>query len=204
MNGWTFHSGQAVCLPGDNIDTDQIIPARFMSQPRVDGYQDFLFHDIRREPEGRLITDFPLNSFSEASVIFCGNNFGCGSSREAAAYALFDAGIRVVVAQSFGDIFAANAVNNGLLPAIVTATTKDRLARIADSKTIDCQVDLETRTIRSGTEEFNFEIDDTWRTKLMHGWDDIDMTLQHNDLIKAFKEDRRQSVSWAWPPNRSM
>ncbi|MCV6594783.1 MAG: 3-isopropylmalate dehydratase small subunit, partial [Silicimonas sp.] len=122
MAGWTTHSGAALALDRENVDTDQLIPARFMSTPRADGYGDFLLHDLRRDGEGEPVSDFPLNRHPKASILVTGRNFGSGSSREAAVYALIDFGIRVVVAPSFGDIFASNAVNNGLLPARVEDT----------------------------------------------------------------------------------
>ena len=199
MSGWSNHSGLAVSLPHNNVDTDQIIPARFMSQPRVDGYQDFLFHDVRRDDKGQLDAAFPLNRFSNASLLICGNNFGCGSSREAAAYALFDAGIRVVVATGFGDIFAANSVNNGLLPALLKQQDKEKLDTLVGDGAVECKVDLETKTISTGLHQFEFKIDESWRTKLINGWDDIDLTLQFNSQISAFKNTRKQNSSWAWP-----
>ena len=112
MAGWSTHTGTAVYLPRDNVDTDQLIPARFMSTPRSEGYGKFLLHDLRRDDRGDLDPDFPLNSHPDASVLIAGANFGSGSSREAAVYALVDAGFRAVIAPSFGDIFASNAVNN--------------------------------------------------------------------------------------------
>ncbi len=116
MAGWTTHQGAGVVLPLANIDTDQLIPARFMSVPRAEGYGGFLLHDLRYDKDGSPRADVPLNAVPEASVLVARRNFGSGSSREAAVYALVDAGIRAVIAPSFGDIFASNAVNNGLLP----------------------------------------------------------------------------------------
>ena len=109
MAGWSTDKGMAVCLPQANIDTDQLIPARFMSVPRAQGYGRFLLHDMRREETGDLNADFPLNAQEGISVLVAGRNFGSGSSREAAVYALVDSGIRAVFAPSFGDIFASNA-----------------------------------------------------------------------------------------------
>ena len=111
MAGWSTHEGEAVVLDRRDVDTDQLIPARFMSASRAEGYGRFLLHDLREDD-----ADFPLDRHPGASVLVAGPNFGCGSSREAAVYALVDAGIRVVVAESFADIFVGNAVNNGLLP----------------------------------------------------------------------------------------
>ncbi|MFK7889230.1 MAG: 3-isopropylmalate dehydratase small subunit [Granulosicoccus sp.] len=200
MSGWSKHSGQLVHLALDNVDTDQIIPARFMSQPRVQGYAEFLFHDLRRDSAGDMSADFPLNRHSEASILLCGENFGTGSSREAAAYALLDAGIKVVVATSYGDIFAANAVNNGLLPAIIDKSDKKQLHEtLSDVGALDCSVDLELCQLSFAGQTIKFAIDETWRTKLINGWDDIDMTRLHVDAISAFATHRRQLFSWAWP-----
>jgi 3-isopropylmalate/(R)-2-methylmalate dehydratase small subunit len=191
MSGWSLHQGAAVALPIDNIDTDQLIPARFMSTPRAQGYGGFLLHDMRAQP------DFPLNHAPGASILVAGRNFGCGSSREAAVYALVDAGFRVVVAASFGDIFAANAVNNGLLPA--RADTAALLATLAAAPGTRLAVDLADQSIRGADADLAFEIDPVWKTKLRNGWDDIDLTASYGDAIAAFAERRRQAAPWAWP-----
>ncbi|MGY9047750.1 MAG: 3-isopropylmalate dehydratase small subunit, partial [Rhodobacterales bacterium] len=137
MAGWSRHDGTAVALPRDNIDTDQLIPARFMSASRAEGYGQFLLRDLR---EGD--PDFPLDRFPQASILLAGRNFGCGSSREAAVYALVDAGIRCVIATGFGDIFAANAVNNGLLPARLAETPA--VMQALAGRTTSASIDLET------------------------------------------------------------
>ena len=171
-----------------------------MSQPRVDGYQDFLFYDMRRNTAGELTEHFPLNSHPDTSILLCGVNFGTGSSREAAAYALVDAGIKVVIATAFGDIFAANAVNNGLLPAVVNQESKTQLQELlTDSKADECLVNLEQQHLTCGDQMIAFSIDDAWRTKLINGWDDIDLTLSHADAITEFGHHRRTQFSWAWP-----
>lgn len=199
MSGLSTHHGSIVCLATDNIDTDQIIPARFMSQPRAMGYADFLLHDIRRDEQGCLAPDFVLNKYPAATVLLSGKNFGSGSSREAAVYALLDSGIRVVIAQGFGDIFSSNAINNGLLPATVSEQHWQALQRLAGEQSIECIVDLESATIKVGDQIVPFDIDDTWRLKLINGWDDTDITLQHLDLIDDFRKSRYQYASWAWP-----
>ncbi len=187
MSGWTRHEGLAAGLARDNIDTDQLIPARFMSASRAAGYGQFLLHDLRGP-------DFPLDApgAKGASVLVAGRNFGGGSSREAAVYALVDAGFRVVVAPSFGDIFAANAVNNGLLPA--RAETAELLAALP----APLVVDLAAQTITGAGVALGFDIDPTWRTKLINGWDDIDMTKRHRAEIAAFAARRREQAPWIW------
>ncbi len=198
MAGWTEHRGLAVSLPMANIDTDQLIPARYMSVPRSEGYGDYLLYDVRRNVDGVLQPDFPLNQYPEASVLVAGRNFGSGSSREAAVYALVDAGIRTVIAESFGDIFIGNAINNGLLPAVVDQHEVAELSKVADHGA-DALVDLALGTIRIGDLEVEVSIDDNQRTKLMNGWDDIDLTFQHAKAIDAFRAQRNQTARWAWP-----
>ena len=199
MSGWSQHKGVAVCLAQNNIDTDQLIPARFMSQPRVDGYQDFLLYDTRRDESGNQLPDFPLNRFADTSILICGHNFGSGSSREAAAYALCDAGIRVVIATSFGDIFSANAVNNGLLPATVSSDVHKTLSELAGTESIQCTIDLPGKTLTAENRQFSFDLDPAWQTKLINGWDDIDLTRHHQSAINAFALQYKQHRPWAWP-----
>ena len=184
MAGWETHKGRVVHLPFENVDTDQLIPARFMSVPRSEGYGDYLMHDLRRDASGALLADFPLNRVS-GSILIAGSNFGSGSSREAAVYALVDAGFKAVVAPSFGDIFSSNAVNNGLLPAQLPAT---QIAALA-SGTIG-EINLRQGTLTIGAQTVNFDLDETWREKLINGWDDIDLTLNHRDTIADFRAQR--------------
>ena len=179
MAGWSTHIGMAVCLPQANIDTDQLIPARFMSVPRAQGYGRFLLHDMRREEAGDLKADFPLNAQDGMSVLIAGRNFGSGSSREAAVYALVDSGIRAVFAPSFGDIFASNAVNNGLLPAQIDEATYETLSQTLERRPQTITIDLGARSLQLGSVGARFSIDDSWALKLINGWDDIDLTRHH-------------------------
>jgi 3-isopropylmalate/(R)-2-methylmalate dehydratase small subunit len=185
MSGWHKITGTPARLELDNIDTDQLIPARFMSRSRSEGYGPVLLHDLREDdPRARLPDG--------TRILIAGRNFGCGSSREAAVYALVDFGICAVLAPSFGDIFAANAVNNGLLPAPVPA---DVLAGLQGEITVD----LDAMDIRHAGGAVPFELDPVWRTKLMNGWDDIDLTVQHRDAIRAFKSRYHAASPWAVP-----
>ena len=199
MAGWSTDKGMAVCLPPANIDTDQLIPARLMSVPRAQGYGRFLLHDMRREETGDLKADFPLNAQEGISVLVAGRNFGSGSSREAAVYALVDSGIRAVFAPSFGDIFASNAVNNGLLPAQIDEVTYVALSQSLERGPQTITIDLSARSLQLGSVEARFSIDDSWALKLMNGWDDIDLTRHHRTAIAAFKNIRYQTTAWAWP-----
>ena len=203
MTGWTRHTGTAIALDLENVDTDQLIPARFMSTPRSEGYGQFLLHDLRRDADGAALPDVPLNRWPEASVIVTRRNFGSGSSREAAVYALVDFGIRAVIAPSFGDIFASNAVNNGLLPARVAPDlAAEMIARIG-ADAAPAEVDLAARTLGVGGISTGFDLDKVWREKLMNGWDDIDLTRTHGAEIAAFRDRRLTTSDWAVPPGET-
>lgn len=199
MAGWTTCTGQALILPIDNVDTDQLIPARFMSVPRSEGYGTYLLHDMRRDADGSLSANFALNQHMEVSILVAGCNFGCGSSREAAVYALVDAGIRAVIAPSFSDIFASNAVNNGLLPALIGADDAEALSKLFTGKPAEIAINLRSSTLRCGQTEMQFQLQDSWRTKLISGLDDIDLTLQHKDKIRSYQNIRYSTSAWAWP-----
>lgn len=188
MSGWSQHTGLAVGLPLENVDTDQLIPARFMSVPRAQGYGPYLLHDLRQTP------GFPLDApeAKGASILIARRNFGGGSSREAAVYALVDAGFTVVIAPSFGDIFAANAVNNGLLPA--RADTDILLAMMPAPLSLD----LEAQVITGAGITLTFDIDPVWKTKLRHGWDDIDLTASYRADIDTYAAKRREQAPWLW------
>ena len=192
MSGWTRHMGKAVAYPLDAIDTDQIIPARFMSTPRSEGYGSFLFHDLRDDT-------FVLTRHPDASILIGGQNFGSGSSREAAVYALVDFGIRAVIAPSFGDIFASNAVNNGLLPARVDEDACTALAEVLGDGGSEATIDLATTTLTFGDQTIPFALDPVWREKLINGWDDIDLTRQHIDTIAAYRETLGTKEPWRFP-----
>lgn len=202
MAGWRTLDGLAVALPLSNIDTDQLIPARFMSVPRSEGYGDYLLHDLRRDGEGALRPDVSLNKAPQASVLVAGKNFGCGSSREAAVYALVDGGFRAVFAPSFGDIFASNAVNNGLLPARIDDTTYKALLSLIGQSTCPASIDLLSGSAAFGDRDVPFGLDETWRKKLVNGWDDIDLTWQHVAEIARFRDQYAQAARWALPPAR--
>jgi 3-isopropylmalate/(R)-2-methylmalate dehydratase small subunit len=189
-------------LPMANVDTDQLIPARFMSRPRSAGYGDFLLHDLRFSADGVPRPDFPLNLPERAGsgILVARRNFGSGSSREAAVYALVDHGIRCVLAPSFGDIFSGNAVNNGLLPARLDEAATEALLAWLESGGLEVTVDLEACTVSAGELRWTFQVDPVWRTKLLNGWSDVDLTLSHAAAIEAFAGADRQRRPWAWLP----
>lgn len=201
MAGFRRHRGLAAPLPLANVDTDQLIPARFMSAPRKAGYGRFLLHDLRHEADGSPRQGFPLDEPAArgASVLIARRNFGGGSSREAAVYALVDAGFKAVLAPSFGDIFAGNAVNNGLLPARVDEAEIEAL--IAAGPHV-VELDLEASWILSEGRTISFGLDPVDRLKLVNGWDDIDLTRAHADEIAAFATAHRRAQPWLWPGPR--
>lgn len=201
MQAFTRLSGRACPLPLTGVDTDQLIPARFMKRSRAEGYGGYLLHDLRFDAAGQPLPGFALNRPERqgAEVLVSRRNFGSGSSREAAVYALVDYGFRCVVAPSFGDIFAANAVNNGLLPAQVSDEDGEALLAALAEGARDIVVDLAEQRIILGNLSCSFAIDPVWRTKLLHGWDDIDLTLSHVQAIVNFVETDRERRPWAQP-----
>jgi 3-isopropylmalate/(R)-2-methylmalate dehydratase small subunit len=192
--------GVAVALRRDNVDTDQVIPARYLKVARADGLGDALFRDLRFDADGRPRPDFPLNDPARqgASIMIGRRNFGVGSSREAAVYALVDHGIRCVVATSFGDIFAGNAVNNGLVAAIVSEEDVEKLLSAVE-QTGKAEVDLEEQTIKSGNYVVPFTIDPARRMRLLNGWDDLDLTATYKSQIDAFAAKDKTERPWAVP-----
>lgn len=189
-------------LPFANIDTDQLIPARFMRRPRAEGYGPFLLHDIRRRPDGEFDPEFPLNkpTYKDSQILVARRNFGGGSSREAAVYALADFGFRAVIAPSFGDIFASNAVKNGVLPALIEESAAENLlAALASGAAPVCSIDLPTQTIHADAVTTPFLIDSTWKEQLLNGWDDIDLTLNETPAIAAFRVRDDATRPWASP-----
>jgi 3-isopropylmalate/(R)-2-methylmalate dehydratase small subunit len=200
MQAFRKLDGVAVSLRRDNVDTDQVIPARYLKVSRAEGLANTLFHDLRFDANGKPRPDFPLNDPARkgASILIGRHNFGVGSSREAAVYALVDAGFRVVVATSFGDIFAGNAVNNGLVAAIVTPEDVEKLLSAVE-QTGKAEVDLEEQTIKSGNYIVPFTIDPARRTRLLNGWDDLDLTKQYKGQIEAFAAKDKAARPWAVP-----
>jgi 3-isopropylmalate/(R)-2-methylmalate dehydratase small subunit len=185
-----------------NVDTDQILPARFLKLPRSAELGGVLFHDLRRDADGNERPDFPLNRplWRDAKVLIAGRNFGGGSSREAAVYALYEAGIRCVIAPSFGDIFAQNSVKNGLLTAVVPEADASELgAAIAADPDMPLTVDLEQQTIARGNRSFAFSIDPVSRNQLLNGWDDVDLTDSYGTQVAVFKAADRERRPWARP-----
>jgi 3-isopropylmalate/(R)-2-methylmalate dehydratase small subunit len=197
-----FTTLTAVAVPFDlaNIDTDKIFPARFLRKPRDPGYDPYLFHDMRLDNEGRERPGFILNQtpYREAKILVAGPNFGCGSSREGAVYALADAGFRTVIAPSFGDIHYANEIQNGMLPAIVGEDTSAKLRELLHEQPgAQLTIDLAAQTITApdGT-EYRFDIEAMFKERLLKGLDDVGMVLQHVKQIEAYEAKRRAEMPW--------
>jgi 3-isopropylmalate/(R)-2-methylmalate dehydratase small subunit len=202
MQKFTRFTATACPLNAANLNTDQIIPARFLKRPRASGFGIGLFHDLRRDADGNERPDFPLNRpvWRDANIIVAGRNFGCGSSREGAVYALQDCGIRCVIAPSFGDIFAGNAAQNGLVTAVVEAAEAAAImAALEHAPALPVTVDLETQTILCGNRSFRFAIDPVRRKRLLEGWDDIALTESYRDRIAAFRASDKIRRPWATP-----
>ena len=192
--------GVAAPIEGRNIDTDQIIPARFIKADRAKGYGQFFFHDARFDAEGREKPDFVLNRepFRQAKIVVSDDNFGCGSSREGAVYALHDFGVRAVVAPSFGDIFYNNCMKNSVVPVeLDRAVVTGLLEGLKSAAQPELCVDLEglTVTLPDGSSHA-FTIDAFWRECLMKGVDEIELTLGYLDRIDAFERDYRDEMTW--------
>ena len=202
MEPFTRLTSVMVPLPMANIDTDQIIPARFMRKSRADGYGDYLLRDLRFDGDGRLRDDSTLDqpAYQGARILVAGRNFGGGSSREAAVYALVDFGFRCVIAPNFGDIFTSNAVKNGLLPARLEAACVDRLLRAAAERPGRClTVDLPNQRVHLGRTALPFEILANHKAQLIAGWDDIDLTRRHAETIAHWVDADRAKRPWAIP-----
>lgn len=199
MNGWCEHKGKAIVLDIENVDTDQLIPARFMSTSRADGYGSFLLHDMRLDNNGALDPDFPLNRYPNATVLVGRRNFGSGSSREAAVYALVDFGFRAVIAPNFGDIFESNSVNNGLLPACVEDQGLARLISLIGEGEVELKLDILEREITVGNHTIPFNLSEAKAQKLVNGWDDIDLTVHQSPAISTYRARRTKRLPWVFP-----
>lgn len=201
MTPFTAHTGIACPLGLANVDTDQLVPARFLKLPKGAGLGEVLLADLRTR-DGREVADFPLNRepWRHATVMVARRNFGSGSSREAAVYALTEFGIRAVLAPSYGDIFAANAVKNGLLAAIVAeADIEAILSALAAKPDLPMTVDLETQRVTWGNQSATFTIDPAWREQLLNGWDDVQVTQSFAGAIEAFKRTDAAARPWMRP-----
>lgn len=206
-NTSTFHTGQAVPLERDNIDTDQIIPKQFLKSIKKSGFGQNLFDAWRYEDEGfpgqdvslrKINKDFILNQkkFLDSDILISKKNFGCGSSREHAVWSLLDYGFKVVIAESFADIFYNNCFNNGLLPIVLDSKEIDQLLDLADQRQ-QIEIDLENQIIFSVDSEIaHFDIDPFRKKCILEGLDEIGLSLTHSEQIKEFEKNRILDSPW--------
>lgn len=192
MTGFKQHKGIVVPLDSANVDTDAIIPKQFLQKVNRIGFGKHLFHDWRFLDDAGLQPnpEFVLNQpqFAGASILLARENFGCGSSREHAPWALADYGFKTIIAPSFADIFYGNAINNGMVPVRLKEEEVDALFQLVTAKPdIEIEVDLEANQVRAGELSFGFEIDEFRRYCLLNGLDAIGLTLQHEAAISAFE-----------------
>ncbi|MCV3285453.1 3-isopropylmalate dehydratase small subunit [Aeromonas veronii] len=192
MTGFKQHKGIVVPLDSANVDTDAIIPKQFLQKVNRIGFGKHLFHDWRflddagQQPNPEFVLNQP--QFAGASILLARENFGCGSSREHAPWALADYGFKTIIAPSFADIFYGNAINNGMLPVRLKEEEVDALFQLVAAKPgIEIEVDLEANQVRAGELSFGFEIDEFRRYCLLNGLDAIGLTLQHEAAISAFE-----------------
>jgi 3-isopropylmalate/(R)-2-methylmalate dehydratase small subunit len=209
MRPFTKHTGLAAPLDLANVDTDMIIPKQFLKSIKRTGFGKNLFDELRYQDEGQpdqscegrpLREEFVLNQarYAGASVLLARQNFGCGSSREHAPWALDDYGFRSVIAPSFADIFYNNCFKNGLLPIVLHAEEIDQLfAEVAAKEAAQIVIDLEKQTVTSPSgAEFEFTVDNFRKHCLLNGLDDIGLTLQQDSAIKTYEEKRMNDAPW--------
>ncbi|MBT2688121.1 3-isopropylmalate dehydratase small subunit [Bacillus sp. ISL-47] len=191
MSGFKTLQGKAVALDRANVDTDQIIPKQFLKRIEKTGFGQYLFYDWRFNKEGEPNPEFELNKEENqgAPILIANENFGCGSSREHAPWALGDFGFKVIIAPSFADIFHQNCLKNGLLPISLPAETVDYLLERAKNQPYELKIDLQNETIED-VQGFaaQFSINDYWKKMLINGWDEIEITLQLENSIADFEK----------------
>jgi len=201
--------GLVACIDRDNIDTDQIIPTEYLKSIKKFGFEDYLFDGWRYLDNGRLgVTkeqrqinnDFILNiaPYDQASILLTRDNFGCGSSREHAVWALRDFGIKTVIASSFGDIFYNNCFKNGVLPIKLNKQQIEELFLHSSDTVNEIIVSLDAKKLTSGDIDYPFEVEDNLLERIIHGLDDVDITLQDKAIIKQFEDKRIKTKPWIY------
>ena len=201
--------GLVACIDRDNIDTDQIIPTEYLKSIKKFGFEDYLFDGWRYLDDGKLgVTkeqrkineDFILNNapYDQASILLTRDNFGCGSSREHAVWALRDFGIKTVIASSFGDIFYNNCFKNGVLPIKLSKEQIEELFSQTQDATNEITVSLDAKKLTSAAVEYSFEVEDNLLERIIYGLDDVDITLQDKDVIREFEDSRMKSKPWIY------
>lgn len=188
----------AAPLQIDNVDTDMIIPKQFLKTIKRTGLSEGLFYEMRYDVDGTKVKDFVLHRepYTKAEVLISGENFGCGSSREHAPWALLDFGIRCVIAESYADIFFNNCFKNGILPIQLPKEKVAELMEVAHSDHPEMTVDLVSQTIRAQNKEYAFDVDPFRKKCLMEGLDDIGLTLAKGDAIDSYEVKRASMTPW--------
>ena len=201
--------GLVACIDRDNIDTDQIIPTEYLKSIKKFGFEDYLFDGWRYLDDGKLgITkeqrqineDFILNNapYDNASILLTRDNFGCGSSREHAVWALRDFGIKTVIASSFGDIFYNNCFKNGVLPIKLSKEQIEELFSQTQETSNEITVSLDAKKLTIASVEYSFKVEDNLLERIIYGLDDVDITLQDKDVIREFEDSRMKSKPWIY------
>lgn len=200
--------GVVASIDRDNIDTDQIIPTEYLKSIKKFGFEDYLFDGWRYLDEGKLGVskndreqnpDFILNQapYDKATILLTRDNFGCGSSREHAVWALRDFGIKIVIASSFGDIFYNNCFKNGVLPIKLDKNKIENLFQKMSDSSVDLSVSLDSKKIfQNENELYSFDVEENLLERIIYGLDDVDMTLKHKDKILAFEQTRMKNTPW--------
>lgn len=188
MKPFHIHKGTVAVLMNDNIDTDQIIPKQYLKRIERTGFGEFLFDEWRYGDDRKENPSFPLNAPERkgASILITGENFGCGSSREHAPWALADYGFRVIIAGGFADIFYMNCTKNGMLPIVMEKEMREKLAAVDPRDVIE--VDLENEVITTSLHRFHFTIEKMWKEKLLSGLDEIGITLQYERKVQEYEQ----------------
>ena len=184
-------------LPIVNIDTDMIIPKQFLKTIKRTGLGEGLFFEMRYDQSGKLVDDFILNKtpYNQSEILIAGKNFGCGSSREHAPWALLDFGIKCIISSSFADIFYNNCFKNGMLPIILEEKNIQELVKYSERKD-EIEVNLENQTILFGNSKIDFEIDSFKKKCLLNGYDDIALSLEKSDQISSFESKLKKNKPW--------
>lgn len=207
MEPFTTLTGMVVPLDRTNVNTDEITPARFLKTIKRTGFADALFANWRFRNDGMPDPDFVLNQprYQGTSILLAGDNFGCGSSREHAPWAIHDYGFRCLIAPSFADIFYNNCFNNSILPATLDeAIVQELMAEVESHEGYTLHVDLSAQTVTTPFKRvLHFEIDKFRKEALLNGLDNIGWTLSHNDEIATYENRRRQETPWLFTANRS-
>ncbi len=192
-------SGIVASIELSNIDTDMIIPKQFLKTIKRSGLGKGLFYEMRFDENGNKVSEFILNNnpYDKSKILVALENFGCGSSREHAPWALTDFGIKVILAKSFADIFYNNCFKNGILPIKLSDEKIQKIVNFSKNKNPELEVDLENQIIKGSEINFHFEVDDYKKTCLLNGWDDIDLTLKKEKLISEYELNHYKS--WLEP-----